>query len=112
MDTELRLEVGRDGVPACEFVRLNWPTELVAPRLSTSGALTIFELDFEAHSVRALQRLLTEAGSMDRRLAQSARRLRMQLASRTVGKVVPERRVGLGSVGEAPPRLRPPVTAS
>ena len=82
---------------------------LVAPRLSTSGALTILELDFEAHSVRALQRLLTEAGSMDRRLAQSARRLRMQLASRTVGKVVPERRVGLGSVGEAPTRLHDPV---
>ena len=106
---ELRLEVGRDGVPACEFVRLNWPTDLVAPRLSTCGALTTLELDFEAHSVRALQRLLTEAGSMDRRLAQSARRLRMQLASHTVGKVLPERRGGPGSVGAAPTRLHDPV---
>ena len=109
MGAELRLEVGRDGVTACEFVRLNWPTDLVAPRLSTCGALTTLELDFEAQSVRALQRLLTEAGSMDRRLAQSARRLRMQLASHTVGKVLPERRGGPGSVGAAPTGLRDPV---
>jgi hypothetical protein len=109
MGAELRLEVGRDGVPACEFVRLNWPRDLVAPRLSTKAALTTLELDFESHSVRALQRLLTEAGSMDRRLAQSARRLRMQLASLTAGKVMPESRGGHGSVGEAPTKLRDPV---
>jgi hypothetical protein len=109
MVAELRLEVGRDGVPACEFVRLNWPRDLVAPRLSTTGALMTLELEFDTHSVRALQRLLTEAGATDRRLAQSSRRLRMQLASRTVGKVVPESRVGYRPIGEAPPGLHDSV---
>ena|SRR5687768_1479952 len=95
MDAELKLEVGRDGVLACEFVRLNWPTDLVAPRLRKSGAVTTLELDFETRSVRELQRLLTEAGSSDRRIARSARRLRMQLAAHTVGKVIPDVRRGV-----------------
>lgn len=110
MAAELRLEVGRDGVRACEFVRLNWPTDLVAPRLKTSGAVTTLELDFEAHSVRELQRLLTEAGSSDRRIARSARRLRMQLAAHTVGKVIPDGGpIGPGSVRELPTGHHEPV---
>ena len=110
MDAELKLEVGRDGVRACEFVRLNWPTDLVAPRLRTSGAVTTLELDFETHSVRELQRLLTEAGSSDRRIARSARRLRMQLAAHTVGKVIPDvRRSSPGSVSAVPTGQREPV---
>jgi hypothetical protein len=105
MDAELKLEVGRDAVRACEFVQLNWPKGLVPPRLSTSGTVRTLEVNFEAHSVRELQRLLTGAGSMDRRLAQSARRLRMQLAARTVGMIIPD-----GSpAGEAATRHHAPV---
>jgi hypothetical protein len=88
--TQLRFPVKGDVSIACYFVKGNWPTPSTEPALEATGKHTVLSLPLEAHIVRDFQALLTRAMAIDAKMAQSARTLRMMLATQLAGKVIPD----------------------
>jgi hypothetical protein len=90
MTTQLKFPVKGDVAIACYFVKGNWPTPSTEPILESTGKHMVLILPLEARNVRNFQELLTQAMSIDSKMAQSARTLRMMLATQLAGKVIPD----------------------
>jgi hypothetical protein len=90
MATQLRFPVKGDVSIACYFVKGNWPTPSTEPILESTGKHMVLTLPLEARIVREFQALLSHAMSIDAKMAQSARTLRMMLATQLAGKVIPD----------------------
>ena len=90
MSTQLKFPVKGDVAIACYFVKGNWPTVSTEPVLESTGKHMVLTVPLEARVVRDFQELLSQAMSIDAKMAQSARTLRMMLATQLAGKVIPD----------------------
>ena len=90
MSNQLKFPVKGDVAIACYFVKGNWPNVSSEPVLESTGKHMTLTLALETRNVRDFQTLLTQAMSIDAKMAQSARTLRMMLATQLAGKVIPD----------------------
>ena len=90
MSMQLKFPVKGDVAIACYFVKGNWPNASTEPVLESTAKHMVLSVALETRNVRDFQSLLTQAMSIDAKMAQSARTLRMMLATQLAGKVIPD----------------------
>jgi hypothetical protein len=74
---------------AAHYVKANWPEKAREPVLDTSKHPMTLTFDLTTQIVRELQETLTRASQIGGPLSRSARAFRMMIATKLMGKVIP-----------------------
>src|SRR5262245_46946292 len=90
LSDSLRFSLAGEIALAAYYVKANWPRSINAPAIDTSSAPMTIVFAFDAQTVRDLQETLSSAISLNGRMAQSARTMRMLLETRLKGRVIPD----------------------